>query len=144
MRIAIGSDHGGFELKNHLTNLLKEKNIDVIDHGCNSTDAVDYPDHAAGVAKDVSTRIADQGIIICTSGIGVSITANKFQGVRAALCVNSSSVKTARAHNNANILCLGSLHTSLSDLDEILTLWLSTDFDKSRHSKRVDLSLIHI
>ena len=138
MRIAIGSDHGGFELKNHLTNLLKEKNIDVIDHGCNSTDAVDYPDHAAGVAKDVSTRIADQGIIICTSGIGVSITANKFQGVRAALCVNSSSVKTARAHNNANILCLGSLHTSLSDLDEILTLWLSTDFDKSRHSKRVD------
>ena len=138
MRIAIGSDHGGFELKNHLTNLLKEKNIDVIDHGCNSTDAVDYPDHAAGVAKDVSTRIVDQGIIICTSGIGVSITANKFQGVRAALCVNSSSVKTARAHNNANILCLGSLHTSLSDLDEILTLWLSTDFDKSRHSKRVD------
>ena len=138
MKIAIGADHGGFDLKTQLISLLEQKNMHIIDHGCNSTDAVDYPDHAVAVANDISKGIAEQGIIICTSGIGVTIVANKFPGVRAALCINSSSAKTARAHNNANILCLGSLHTNNSNLNNILENWFSTEFDDSRHSSRVD------
>ena len=138
MKIAIGADHGGFELKTQLISLLEQKNMHIIDHGCNSMDAVDYPDHAAAVANDVSKGVAQQGIVICTSGIGVTITANKFPGIRAALCVNSLSAKTARAHNNANILCLGSLHTTNSDLVDILDSWFSSEFDESRHFNRVD------
>ena len=137
MKISIGADHGGFKIKDCLINLLKEKNIEVIDHGCFDENPVDYPDHAAAVAKDVSYKNVDQGIIICTSGIGVSITANKFSGVRAALCVNKDAARTARAHNNANILCLGALHTNESNINDIILTWLSTSFEADRHIERV-------
>lgn len=143
MKIAIGSDHGGFKVKEHLVELLKKRDIEVIDHGCHDEKAVDYPDHAAAVASDVSSEIVSQGIIICTSGIGVSIMANKFPGIRAALCVNQDATRTARAHNNANILCIGSLHTNFSDLDNILEIWLSTPFEAERHACRVNKIFMH-
>ncbi len=138
MKISLGSDHGGFELKNKIYDLLVSKDVEVFDHGCDSKSPVDYPDHAKAVAEDVSNGIAHQGIIICTSGIGVSITANKFPNVRAALCVNTDSVKTAREHNNANVLCLGSLHTKITDAESVVDTWLDTEFSSERHSARVD------
>ena len=138
MKISLGADHGGFELKNKIYDLLISRKIIVLDHGCNSIDPVDYPDHAKAVAEDVSEGISDQGIIICTSGIGVSITANKFPNVRAALCVNTDSVRTAKEHNDANVLCLGSLHTDLLKVEEMIDIWLNTSFSKERHSSRVN------
>ena len=138
MKIAIGSDHGGFNLKHLLVELLEERNISIEDHGCFGTEASDYPDHAAAVAADVSQGRVDQGIIVCKSGIGVSITANKFPGVRAALCVNTESTRLSRAHNNANILCLGSLNTNESDVVEILDTWIETKFSGDRHERRLN------
>jgi glycine hydroxymethyltransferase len=138
MKIAIGSDHGGFNLKHLLVELLEERGITVEDHGCYGTESADYPDHAAAVAADVSQGRADQGIIVCKSGIGMSITANKFPGVRAALCINTETTRLSREHNNANVLCLGSLHTDESKAANILTTWIETKFAGDRHERRVD------
>lgn len=138
MKIAIGSDHGGFNLKHLLVELLEERGIAIEDHGCFGTESADYPDHAAAVAADVSQGRADQGIIVCKSGIGMSITANKFPGVRAALCVNTETTRLSREHNNANVLCLGSLHTDESKATDILTVWLKTAFAGDRHKRRID------
>ncbi|HSR88638.1 MAG TPA: ribose 5-phosphate isomerase B, partial [Pontiella sp.] len=106
MKIAIGSDHGGYTLKKCLVDILKEKGITVEDLGTDSAESVDYPDYAAAVADEVSNASVDQGIIVCTTGIGVSITANKFPRVRAALCMNPEMATMTRQHNNANVLCL--------------------------------------
>ena len=138
MKIAIGSDHGGFNLKHLLVELLEERGITIEDHGCFGTESADYPDHAAAVAADVSQGRADQGIIVCKSGIGMSITANKFPGVRAALCVNTETTRLSREHNNANVLCLGSLHTDESKATDILNVWLETVFAGDRHKRRID------
>ena len=138
MKIAIGSDHGGFNLKHLLVELLEERGIMIEDHGCFGTESADYPDHAAAVAADVSQGRADQGIIVCKSGIGMSITANKFPGVRAALCVNTETTRLSREHNNANVLCLGSLHTDESKATDILNVWLETEFAGDRHKRRID------
>ena len=138
MKMAIGSDHGGFNLKHLLVELLEERGITVEDHGCFGTESADYPDHAAAVAADVSQGRADQGIIVCKSGIGMSITANKFPGVRAALCINTETTRLSREHNNANVLCLGSLHTDESKVADILTTWIETNFAGDRHERRVD------
>ena len=137
MKVSIGSDHGGFNLKYLLAELLEKREIEVNDHGCFSTEATDYPDHAAAVAADVSQGRADQGIIICTSGIGVSITANKFPGVHAALCPTLASARSARSHNHANVLCLGSAHTKEEELEDIIDAWLDTDAQDERHARRV-------
>ena len=137
MKIAIGSDHGGFNLKHLLVEELEERGITIEDHGCFGTESADYPDHAAAVAADVSQGRADQGII-GKSGIGMSITANKFPGVRAALCVNTETTRLSREHNNANVLCLGSLHTDESKATDILTVWLETAFAGDRHKRRID------
>ena len=138
MKIAIGSDHGGFNLKHLLVEELEERGITIEDHGCFGTESADYPDHAAAVAADVSQGRADQGIIVCKSGIGMSITANKFPGVRAALCVNTETTRLSREHNNANVLCLGSLHTDESKATDILTVWLETAFAGDRHKRRIN------
>ena len=138
MKIAIGSDHGGFNLKHLLVELLEERGVTIEDHGCFGTESADYPDHAAAVAADVSQGRADQGIIVCKSGIGMSITANKFPGVRAALCVNTETTRLSREHNNANVLCLGSLHTDESKATDILNVWLKTAFAGDRHKRRID------
>ena len=143
MKIAIGSDHGGFNLKHLLVEELEERGITIEDHGCFGTESADYPDHAAAVAADVSQGRADQGIIICKSGIGMSITANKFPGVRAALCVNTETTRLSREHNNANVLCLGSLHTDESKATDILSVWLETTFAGDRHKRRIDKITSH-
>ncbi len=138
MKIAIGSDHGGFALKTKVAEILKGKGITVEDHGCSSADAVDYSDYAAAVANEVSNTAADQGIIVCTTGVGVSITANKFPRVRAALCLNPDMAKMARQHNDANILCLAQKYTPEAELSAIIEQWLSAEFEGGRHERRVN------
>ncbi len=137
MKIAIGSDHGGYALKSQLVEALKEKNIAVEDLGTHSAESVDYPDFAAAVANEVSNAAADQGIIICTTGIGVSITANKFPRVRAALCHDPETAALARQHNNANVLCLSGKSTPPEAASAILEAWLSAEFEGGRHERRV-------
>jgi ribose 5-phosphate isomerase B len=137
MKIAIGSDHGGFALKTHLIEMLQGKGVAVEDMGCDSPESVDYPDYAAAVAEEVSNASVDQGIIICTTGIGVSITANKFPRVRAALCINAEMAVMARQHNNANVLCLSGKYTDESGADEIAEAWLTAEFAGGRHERRV-------
>lgn len=138
MKIAIGADHGGFALKSRLLTILKEKDITVEDVGCYSPDAVDYPDFAAAVANKVSNATVDLGIIACTSGIGISITANKFPRVRAALCLNAEMAALSRKHNNANVLCLGGKYTDDAEMEAIIEAWLSAEFEGGRHERRVE------
>ena len=138
MRIVIGSDHGGFRLKEALRDYLAGKNIQAEDVGCFNKESVDYPDFAALAADKVSTGQADSGIVICTTGIGVSIVANKFPEVRAALCLTPHMAKMARAHNNANVLALGGDLLSDDDAKKIVDEWLNTPVDTSeRHQRRV-------
>jgi glycine hydroxymethyltransferase len=137
MKIAIGSDHGGYALKTRLIDMLKEKGVTIEDMGCDSPESVDYPDFAAAVADEVSNATVDQGIIICTTGIGVSITANKFPRVRAALCLNAEMATMTRNHNNANVLCLSGKFTDETEVDNILEAWLSTGFEGGRHDRRI-------
>jgi RpiB/LacA/LacB family sugar-phosphate isomerase len=137
MKIAIGSDHGGFKLKTRVAEILMDKGITVEDFGCESTDSVDYPDYAAAVANAVSNGAVDQGIVVCTTGIGVSITANKFPRVRAALCLNPEMASLTRQHNNSNVLCLSQKFTDDETAVEILAAWLSAEFEGGRHERRV-------
>ncbi|MFA5689070.1 MAG: ribose 5-phosphate isomerase B [Kiritimatiellales bacterium] len=139
MKIAIGSDHGGVELKKKLVEILKNRNIEIDDVGSFTTDSVDYPDYAAQVADKVSTGDADQGILICNTGIGMSITANKFRRVRAAVCVTPEMAKLTRIHNASNILCLGA-HNVPDDVSfQILEAWLSNKPEEGgRHERRVN------
>lgn len=138
MKIAIGSDHGGYALKTSLLEILKSKDVVIEDLGCNSADSVDYPDYAAAVAEKVSNGCVDQGIVICTTGIGVSITANKFPRVRAALCTQPEMATMTRQHNNANVLCLGGKFTTVKEAEAILDAWLDAEFEGGRHARRVD------
>ena len=137
MKIAIGSDHGGYALKAQLVELLKEKDVSVEDLGCDNAESVDYSDYAAAVADQVSNAIVDQGIIVCTTGIGVSITANKFPRVRAALCMNAEMASLTRQHNNANVLCLSGKYTTAQEAADILEAWLNAEFEGGRHERRV-------
>ncbi len=137
MKIAIGADHGGFTLKTRLVEILKEKGITVEDLGTNNAESVDYPDFAAAVADKVSNATVDQGIIVCTTGIGVSITANKFPRVRAALCLNAEMASMARLHNNANVLCLSGKYQSNDEAAETVEAWLKSEFEGGRHERRV-------
>ena len=137
-KIAVGADHGGFHLKEFVKNFLIEHHIEVDDMGCNSTESVDYPDYALQVAKKVSNKEVDQGILVCTTGIGMAITANKVPHVRAALCSNPHMAKMARAHNNANLLALGSSIVSEEETKAILAAWFNSEFDpQDRHARRV-------
>ena len=137
MKIAIGSDHGGVELKNRLVDVLREKGVTVADMGTDITESVDYPDYAAAVADEVSNAAVDQGIIVCTTGIGVCITANKFPRVRAALCTQPEMATMARQHNNANVLCLSGKFTPETAAEEILEAWMDAEFKGGRHERRV-------
>ncbi len=139
MKIAIGCDHGGFEMKTALLEALQARGVQTEDVGCYDRASVDYPDYAALVADKVSQGAVDQGLLICTTGIGMSITANKFPRVRAALCLTPRMAKMARAHNNANVLALGGELISVEDARAVLAAWLDEDFDKSeRHQRRVN------
>lgn len=138
-KIIIGSDHGGFEMKALIKDGLEKRGIEIKDIGTNSAELVDYPVFAGRVAKAVSTGEFEKGVLICGTGIGVSMTANRFNGVRAALCLTVEMARLSREHNNANILVLGGRITSNETALAILDTWLSTDFEGGRHERRIDL-----
>ena len=137
--IVIGSDHGGYKLKEEVKRYLDEKEIKYVDKGTFSEESVDYPEIAKVVAKEVSEKRADTGILICRSGIGMSICANKFKGVRCAPCYEEQTAKFARMHNNANVLALGADYISTNDAICIVRQFLATEFEGGRHAARVDL-----
>lgn len=137
MKIAIGADHGGYELKEQIKELLVELGHDVSDVGCQSSEAVDYPDIAAVVSDKVVTNICEFGILICGTGIGMSIAVNRDQRIRAALCNDEYSARMSREHNNANVLCLGARVIGAGLADSIVRAWLETAFAGGRHQRRV-------
>ena len=138
MRVALGSDHGGFILKSEIKKLLEQKEIQYEDMGCFTTEAVDYPDIGQAVGEAVAAGSFDRGIICCGTGIGISISANKVPGVRAALCGDCFSAKASREHNDANILALGERVVGTELAKMIVEIWLSSEFLGGRHGKRVD------
>jgi glycine hydroxymethyltransferase len=139
MKVVIGSDHGGFDTKETVKRLMAARGMEVADFGCFNKESVDYPDYADKVASAVSRGEADEGVLVCTTGIGMMITANKYAGVRAALCLSPQMAKTARTHNDANILVLGGALLSEAQTREILAAWLDNRFDSEvgRHSRRL-------
>ncbi len=139
MKIAIGSDHAGFDLKEIIKNHLQEKDIDIIDVGTHTKESVDYPVFGEKVAETVQKREADFGIVICGTGIGISISANKVKGIRAALCTNEYMARMARRHNDANVLALGARVLGTDLALSIVDTFLSTEFEGGRHERRVHL-----
>jgi ribose 5-phosphate isomerase B len=135
--IAVGSDHGGFETKEKLKEFLTGQNFQIRDFGTNSKEAVDYPDFAHSVARAVSEKQAEVGIVIDGAGIGSAITANKVVGVRAAACYSTALAKNSREHNGANVLTLGSGQNSFAEICEIVTAFLASELTEERHRKRV-------
>ena len=138
MKIAIASDHGGFSLKEIIKKYLDELHYEYEDFGTTSEEPVDYPDYALKVAKAVSENQFDKGILVCGTGIGMSIVANKFPGVRAALCYDTESARLSREHNYANVLTLGGRTTDPELAKEIVYVWLTTEFAGERHLRRVN------
>ncbi len=137
MRIALGCDHRGLELKAAIKGLLRELGHDYHDFGTDSTDSVDYPDIAKQVAGVVARKEFEQGILICSSGIGMCIAANKVKGIRAALCCGTLGADRARRHNDANVLCLGQDSMDISSALDIVKVYLATDFEGGRHQRRL-------
>ena len=136
--IAIGCDHGGFALKNEIIKHLNDHGYEVKDFGCYSEASVDYPDYAYPVAEAVANGSAEKGILICGTGIGMSIAANKVKGIRCALCCDTFSAHATREHNNSNILALGARVIGTGLALDIVDIWLSTDFTGGRHVARID------
>ena len=137
MKIAIGADHAGFELKNQLGEALRQSGHEVCDFGTNSAGSTDYPDYARHVGKAVAAGTAERGVLVCGSGVGMSIAANKVRGVRAALGVNLEEVRLTRAHNNANVLTLGARFIELALANQLVQAFLETPFEGGRHERRV-------
>ena len=138
MKIAIGSDHRGYELKKQIKEYLQAAGYQCLDVGAFSKEPVDYPDFANGVAELVGRNECSRGILICGSGIGMSITANKHKGIRAALCTTPELAELSRRHNDANILCLGAENQEKKGALQIVDIWLKTEFEGGRHSRRLD------
>ena len=137
MKIAIGADHAGFKLKESVKGFLKTLNVFVTDFGTNSEESVDYPDYAIPVAEAVAKKEFDFGILICGTGIGMSITANKVKGIRAALCNELFTAHCSKEHNNANVLCMGGRIVGEELANEIVKTWLYSEFQGGRHQRRV-------
>ena len=137
MLIGIGSDHGGFELKEFLKQILKNLDYKIKDFGCFSPESVDYPDIAIPLCKELQKSSLDRGILICGTGIGMSITANRFKGIRATLCNDLFSAKMSRRHNDSNLLCLGGRIIGKDLAKEILNIWLTEPFEGDRHVRRL-------
>ena len=138
MKISIGADHGAFELKESIATYLKN-NYELVDFGCFDTNSVDYPEIGVKVAKSVANKESDFGIVLCTTGIGISISANKVKGVRCALCHDTHLAKMTRLHNNSNVLALGAYSVSTDLAKEIVDTFIKTEFEGGRHERRVDL-----
>ena len=138
MKIVIGCDHGGLEHKNAIAQHLTERGFEVIDHGIYENHSVDYPDIAVKVCADIVEGKADRGILVCGTGIGMSIAANKVKGIRAAACSEHFSAKFTRLHNDSNILCLGGRVIGIGTAIELADLFVDTEFEGGRHANRVD------
>ncbi len=137
MKIAIGADHAGFEVKEKIKKQLEEMNLEVEDLGTNSGDSVDYPDYGAAVGQAVASGKADEGIIVCGSGIGIAIAANKVHGVRAAQAWNEETARLARQHNDANVLSIGARVIPEAEIPKIVRAWFDAKFEGGRHAGRV-------
>ena len=137
--IAIGSDHGGYKLKEEIKKYLEEKEIEYKDMGCMNEERVDYPNIAKEVAKQVQSKKCEKGILICRSGIGMSICANKFKGIRCTPCHNEYTAKYARLHNDSNILAIGADDVTENEAICILRMWLATEFEGGRHQERIQM-----
>ncbi len=135
--IALGSDHGGFGLKQHIIGYLEANSIPYKDFGCYSTESCDYPDFGEAAARAVASGEYDRGIVICTTGIGISIAANKVQGIRCAHCADSLEAEMTRRHNDANMLAIGAGFTGKNLAERMVEVFLSTDFEGGRHERRV-------
>lgn len=138
MRIAMASDHGGFALKQAVAAYLQERGHQVEDFGCHSTESCDYPDFAGAAAKAVASGACERGIVVCSTGIGISIAANKVSGIRCALCGDLFSVEMTRRHNDANMLALGAGITGPLMARQIVTAFLTHEFEGGRHQRRID------
>lgn len=138
MKIALGCDHGGYDLKQHVIKVLEKLGCEVEDFGCFSKDSCDYPDFGAAAAKAVAEGTCQRGIVICTTGIGISIAANKVKGIRCAHCADCLQAEMTRRHNDANMLAMGAGVTGGNLAERILDVFLSTDFEGGRHQRRVD------
>ncbi len=138
MKIGIGSDHGGFELKEYIKEYLDKEGIQYIDYGTNSLESVDYPDYGKKVAEAVVSKEVDRAIVICGTGIGISIACNKVKGIRCALCGDTYSARMSREHNDANILALGGRVIGRDLALEIVSIWLKSEFAGGRHGRRVE------
>ena len=138
IKIVVGSDHAGFELKQNIIEHLSERNMNYVDFGTSCLDSVDYPDYAKKVAEEVNSNDLIMGILVCGSGQGMAMTANRFKNVRAAICHNSDVAKVTRQHNDANVLCLGSRFIDISEAIKCVDVFLSTDFEGERHLKRIN------
>ncbi len=139
MKVAIGCDHGGIELKKTVESVLADLGHEIDDQGCNSTESVDYPNFAKAVSELVKEGRCDCGILICGTGIGMSMAANRIPGIRAALCNEMFSAKMSREHNDANILCLGARVIGPGLAAEIVKTWMTSDFAGGRHQRRIDM-----
>ncbi|MGD8451653.1 MAG: ribose 5-phosphate isomerase B [Phycisphaerae bacterium] len=137
MKISVGNDHRGYRAKQQIKALLLEMGAKIIDHGSDSGEACDYPDIGFAVAGDVASGDADLGVLFCGSGIGMSITANKVAGVRAALCHDELTAQMARRHNDANVLCLPADLVGDALMQSIVRVWMKTEFEGGRHLRRV-------
>lgn len=138
MKIGIGSDHGGYELKESIKEYLNQLGLEFIDYGTNSLESVDYPDYGKKLADAVLDKEVDRGILICGTGIGISITANRIQGIRCALCSDTFSARMSREHNNANILALGGRVVGTGLALDIVKVFLDTEFEGGRHERRIN------
>lgn len=138
MKIGIGSDHGGYELKESIKEYLRDEGIEFVDYGTNSSESVDYPDFGKAVSDAVINKEVDRGILICGTGIGISITANRNKGIRCALCTDSYSARMTRLHNNANILALGGRIVGVGLALDIVRTFLETEFEGGRHERRIN------
>ncbi|WDI40069.1 ribose 5-phosphate isomerase B [Bremerella sp. P1] len=138
MKIAIGSDHRGYEVKAKIIELLSKLGHESVDCGAHDCNSIDYPDIASAVAEKIVSGEVDRGILICGSGIGMAITANKFPGVRAATCHDDLTAEMSRRHNNVNVMCLSADLLGERLIDRMVELWITTEFEKGRHQRRVD------
>ena len=139
MKISVGFDHGALPLRESLMQHLGDRGFEIIDHGTKTNDSVDYPDYASKVARDVSEGRAEAGILCCTTGIGMSLTANKFRNIRAAVVHFEDEAALTRKHNHSNIICLGAMHTTPYEAKRLVDIFLDTPFEKGgRHERRVD------
>jgi ribose 5-phosphate isomerase B len=138
MKIAVAADHAGFEMKQKVLEMIRALGHDVEDGGTCDTESVDYPDFASKVAAAVADGGAERGVLVCATGIGMSIAANRVKGVRAALCSDVHAAEMSRRHNNANVLCLGGQVQSWDEVAAIVAAWLDTPFEGGRHQRRVE------